>query len=737
MRTGWKLTLSVGSLLALLGCPQPSPFVDAQPIQRLTERVGVTTTLDGRDADPGDGVCEMTVGAGDCSLRAAIDHANTSVAARVEIALPPGTYALSEPGADDTNAGGDLDLSPLLTLRLFSPSPGALIDAAGADGGLDMHSGVIDIERVGVTGAAGAGLRIGSGAVAVAARGSFFANGGPGVAIEVGAIGITSNATVSGNAGGGLQVDGRYEARYVTVSDNFGAGITGTGAALLEKSVVADQALGVDCGASVKVVSRGHNLSSDTSCGLGLPSDLSSTAPWIGDLAGSANPVHPPLAGSPLIDSVPSLAGKCAGGEGASRDQYGTLRPRGAGCDRGALEGPALFVTEPGDGVDGDPGDGLCEVNALAGDCTLRAAIDEATAALRTPIIWLGSDVTLSLAGAEEDANASGDLDITIDLTIQGNGFSVDADRIDRVIQVRAPATLTLESASISGGLAEMGGGIRVDENAAAIITRSTIHDNEANGYIACLGAIWGEWFECSDEDTLVSNLVLGSHQGEGGGGGIWSRGSLSVSGSTISANVTSGRGDCNDFRLGRICRYHVGGGLLSYGEADLQDVTISGNLAIRGRGAGLAEVDPGDLTLTHVTFADNTTAEVGHGFWGNGRTIIGSPTVAGSVLSGPAFVCTSWDEVPAVESAGYNVVSDWSCARSAAEGDVTADPAGLGPLEDNGGPTLTHMPGAGAPPVDRIPIGALGLCDESARTDQRGAARPAGSGCDSGSVER
>ena len=39
------------------------------------------------DADPGDGVCEVTVGAGDCTLRAAIDEGNASVTQVPQIVL--------------------------------------------------------------------------------------------------------------------------------------------------------------------------------------------------------------------------------------------------------------------------------------------------------------------------------------------------------------------------------------------------------------------------------------------------------------------------------------------------------------------------------------------------------------------------------------------------------------------------------------------------------------------------
>src|SRR5262245_5556279 len=71
----------------------------------------VNTTVDGPDADPGDGVCEMTSGAGDCSLRAAVDEAN-SHADVSHITVESGTYTLTQAGNDDTNAAGDLDVAP-------------------------------------------------------------------------------------------------------------------------------------------------------------------------------------------------------------------------------------------------------------------------------------------------------------------------------------------------------------------------------------------------------------------------------------------------------------------------------------------------------------------------------------------------------------------------------------------------------------------------------------------------
>jgi hypothetical protein len=51
-----------------------------------------------------------------------------------------------------------------------------------------------------------------------------------------------------------------------------------------------------------------------------------------------------------------------------------------------------------------------------------------------------------------------------------------------------------------------------------------------------------------------------------------------------------------------------------------------------------------------------------------------------------------------------------------------------LGPLANNGGPTLTHMPQAGSPAIDQG-SGCPAI-------DQRGAARPVGPACDIGAVE-
>lgn len=100
---------------------------------------------------------------------------------------------------------------------------------------------------------------------------------------------------------------------------------------------------------------------------------------------------------------------------------------------------------------------------------------------------------------------------------------------------------------------------------------------------------------------------------------------------------------------------------------------------------------------------------------------------VTGSIVSDAVAACGAWVLVDST----FDLVSDATCGLPAAPSAL------LGPLADNGGPTLTHLPGLGSPAIDAIPAGTAGLCDRTLATDQRGAVRPQGTACDIGSVER
>jgi len=81
--------------------------------------------------------------------------------------------------------------------------------------------------------------------------------------------------------------------------------------------------------------------------------------------------------------------------------------------------------------------------------------------------------------------------------------------------------------------------------------------------------------------------------------------------------------------------------------------------------------------------------------------------------------------------SSGYNLIGDTTdCTFTPTTGDITDVDPRLNPLDDNGGPTLTHAHIFGSPAVDS---GNDGVCGS---TDQRGITRPEGAHCDIGAFE-
>jgi hypothetical protein len=92
-----------------------------------------------------------------------------------------------------------------------------------------------------------------------------------------------------------------------------------------------------------------------------------------------------------------------------------------------------------------------------------------------------------------------------------------------------------------------------------------------------------------------------------------------------------------------------------------------------------------------------------------------------------------------ALETYGLNLMDDRSGCTVTAEsslGFVSVN--SIGPLQDNGGPTLTHALLAGSEAIDSTHDN-LGCVDETGapqEADQRGAPRPTGARCDVGAFE-
>ncbi|MCX6022031.1 MAG: YCF48-related protein, partial [Chloroflexi bacterium] len=162
-----------------------------------------------------------------------------------------------------------------------------------------------------------------------------------------------------------------------------------------------------------------------------------------------------------------------------------------------------------------------------------------------------------------------------------------------------------------------------------------------------------------------------------------------------------------NDFYSGRGGGLHLDGGTLT-----LQSVTVAGNFG--GSGAGI-QVTSGSLAIMNSAVGNNVSKKF-------------NPAL-------PTQDCNG-----TLVSQGNNVSGDSTCGFSnAGQGDAQGANLRLGPLADNGGGFLTHVPLYGSPVLERVPVNQCkDLTATALMVDQRGRVRPytAAGKCDSGAVE-
>ncbi len=198
-----------------------------------------------------------------------------------------------------------------------------------------------------------------------------------------------------------------------------------------------------------------------------------------------------------------------------------------------AYEGQIL-VTTFADGADSNPADNVSET--ASGQSTLRSAIQTANtvAGLNTIVLEPGTYV-LNLSGANEDAAVTGDLDITSEIVILGNGATIQmTGGLDRVLDVLASGNLTLRDLTITGGsTANAGGGLR-NSGGTVSITSSTLMQNSAGngGAIASTGG-----------EMRLTNSTVSANTATIAAGLDVSVGSLLLINVTVTANIASSFG--------------------------------------------------------------------------------------------------------------------------------------------------------------------------------------------------
>ena len=173
-----------------------------------------------------------------------------------------------------------------------------------------------------------------------------------------------------------------------------------------------------------------------------------------------------------------------------------------------------------------------------SGHISLRSAIMAADAhgGSNTIIVPAGT-FTLTIPGANEDASATGDLDLKGKITIKGNGLTntiINGNALDRVFEVLG-GTASISKLTIENGRAAQGAGLL---NMGGKVTLSAV--DIANNL--AVGGSGGNGAGGSGGGAVGGNGGAGTSGIAGEGGGIFNAaGSLTVSNSIITSNVAIG----------------------------------------------------------------------------------------------------------------------------------------------------------------------------------------------------
>jgi hypothetical protein len=270
-------------------------------------------------------------------------------------------------------------------------------------------------------------------------------------------------------------------------------------------------------------------------------------------------------------------------------------------------------------------------------------------------------------------------------------------------------------------------------------------------------GAIYSSATFRARESTFADNQALSGSGSDidtdGRGGAIYNLGLAELNACSLIANLARG-GSSLDFGPNQKNPggHGLGGAVFNSSQLIMTNCTtalnlaqggetygfngsIAGGVAGSGAGGGVYDASNGVFTAVNVTIASNSVVSVTEGpYWTNygfadGANIAvtnGTISLMNSILAYPGTNNNAWGTIT---DAGYNMSSDGSANFNSGSSFNFTDPL-LGPLADNGGPTLTMALSWNSPAVD------FGTSVGAPLTDQRGVTRPAGLGFDMGAFE-
>ena len=378
---------------------------------------------------------------------------------------------------------------------------------------------------------------------------------------------------------------------------------------------------------------------------------------------------YTPNAGQTVSDSFSFSATDDVGGSSAIRTASITLV---------ALPPGLIVVSTAVDELDTD--------NSV-GDLSLREAIALSNLSPDANTIAFAE----STDGTEFDLTM-GQMVISATVSIIGNGATstlIDAQQNSRIFDIQDTAgNVALTGLAVMNGISTgdnsdpfdttfSGGAVRSHSLGTLTINDSTLTGNSTTGTFAPGGAIFAEGTLILNNSTLSANSTAGA---DSFGGAIASptNGNVTITNSTLSGNLVLGTGN-------------YGGGALYFddGHVTITNSTITGNSANIGGGIGIFDDNAGESLTIHNSIIAGNTAANNPDFTAPGEP--GLNLVVRSSLIGNNTGTTL-------------IVDNDGDANGNLIGGVDANAINplLGPLQDNGGPTLTHALLVNSPAFNR-----------------------------------
>ena len=297
------------------------------------------------------------------------------------------------------------------------------------------------------------------------------------------------------------------------------------------------------------------------------------------------------------------------------------------------------FTTDTlSDQNDANTSDGICASDTNT--CSLRAAIEQANALPGPHTITLSAGTySLTITGRDEDAAATGDLDILEDITINGAGAAstiINAQTNDRVFDIAPDFKETLNYSGSDTAASVNMNDLSITKGRVMILaTDGELYDGGLGGGIYNSG------------DLFLNDVWIYGNTAYGVGGGIFSVASYlelnrtliyrNVSSSGAGLGLNNGRNVINNsFIIQNPPKENpaafLGGGIFSFSNLEINNSLIYENYSTVD-GAGIYH-GLGSLDIKNTTISDNVANRNGGGLFYRIGEIGGNISVNNPALS-------------------------------------------------------------------------------------------------------